>query len=338
MTSESTLAPGKVPNEVLERVVFGRCGRRRQETLLRPGIGLDCAVLELGQDTIALTSDPITAAGVNAGWLAVHIACNDLAACASEPIGILTTILLPAGSTESRLATICQDLHRAAESLNVEILGGHSEVTLGIEQPIVVTTAIGRSGQHRILGASGCKAGDALLMTKAAGLEGTAILATDLADQLSAQINPDMLKRAQGSMNEISVVEDGLAAAGAGASGLHDATEGGIIGAAWEMAEASGLGLTLHSERVPIRVETRAICAALSADPLRLIASGTMLIATSVPDRTAGALTELGIAVSEIGRFHSDRDRRLMTPEGSVPLEPPDRDEIWRILEGQGQG
>lgn len=336
MTSDRPLAPGKVPNEVLERVVFGRCGRRRRETLLRPGVGLDCAVLELGQDTIALTSDPITAAGANAGWMAVHIACNDLAACASEPIGILTTVLLPVGSTENRLATICEDLHRAAESLNVEILGGHSEITLGIEQPIVVTTAIGRSGQQRILGASGCKAGDRLLMTKAAGLEGTAILATDLADRLEGSISPDMLKRAQSFVKEISVVEEGLAAAGSGASGLHDATEGGIVGAAWEMAEASGLGMTLHAERVPIRSETQVICSILGVDPLRLITSGTMLIATPVPERTARALAVRGIAVSEIGRFNSGEARRLTTPEGYLPLEPPDRDEIWRILEGQG--
>ena len=336
MTNDNPLAPGKVPNEVLERVVFGRCGRRRRETLLRPGIGLDCAVLELGQDTIALTSDPITAAGANAGWLAVHIACNDLAACASEPIGVLTTILMPAGSTENRLATICQDLDRAAVSLNVEILGGHSEVTLGIEQPIVVTTAIGRAGGHRVLGASGSEAGDTLLMTKAAGLEGTAILATDLADRLGSHLGRDKLKRAQSFVNEISVVEEGLAAAGAGASGLHDATEGGIVGAAWEMAEAAGLGVTLLSDRVPVRAETQEICSILGVDPLRLIASGTLLIATPVPARTAGALKERGIAVTEIGRFHSDRDRKLTKREGSLPLEPPARDEIWRILEGHG--
>ena len=336
MTSDSPLIPGKVPNEVLERVVFRRCGRRRSETLLRPGIGLDCAVLELGKETIALTSDPITAAGANAGWIAVHIACNDLAACASEPIGILTTILLPAGSTENLLATICRDLDRAAETLNVEILGGHSEVTLGIEQPLVVTTAIGRMSRHRVLGASGCKAGDALLMTKAAGLEGTAIMATDLVNRLRGRIGRDILKQAQSFVDEISVVEEGLAAVDAGASGLHDATEGGIVGAAWEMAEASGLGMTLHSERVPIRRETLAICSVLGVDPLRLIASGTMLIATGVPERTAGALTERGIAVSEIGRFHSGRDRRLITQDGPQRLEPPGRDEIWRILEGQG--
>ena len=293
-------------------------------------------MLGLGQDTIALTSDPITAAGANAGWLAVHIACNDLAACSSEPVGILTTILLPVGSTENRLATICQDLHRAAESLDIEILGGHSEITLGIEQPIIVTTAIGRLGRHRVLGASGCKAGDTLLMTKAAGLEGTAILATDLADRLGSHLGRDKLKRAQSFVNEISVVEAGLAAAGAGATGLHDATEGGIVGAVWEMAEAAGLGVTLLSDRVPIRAETQEICSILGVDPLRLIASGTMLIATPVPERTAGVLKERGIAVSEIGRFHSDGDRTLTTPEGSMPLGPPARDEIWRILEGPG--
>ena len=335
MAKDVALAPGKVPNEILERVVFGRLGRRRPETLLRPGIGLDCAVLGLGQDTIALTSDPITAAGANAGWLAVHIACNDLAACSSEPVGILTTILLPVGSTENRLATICQDLHRAAESLDIEILGGHSEITLGIEQPIIVTTAIGRLGRHKVMGAGGCKPGDALLMTKAAGLEGTAILATDLANRLATFIGTDMLKKAQSFVNEISVVDEGLAAARSGASGLHDATEGGIVGAAWEMAEASGLGLTLHSEHVPIRAETQAICSILGLDPLRLITSGTMLIATPVPERTTGALAKRGIAISEIGSFHSGKARTLVTPEGSMRLEPPARDEIWRVLERQ---
>ncbi len=331
---EEALPAGKVPTEVLERVVFSRLGWRRPETLLRPGIGLDCAVLNFGRSSIALTSDPITAAGRNAGWLAVHVACNDLAACGSEPIGILVTILLPVGSTESSLAAICEDLHRAASSLKVEILGGHSEVALSVRQPIIISTAIGRVVRGNPLAANGCKPGDTLLMTKAAGLEGTAILAADFAERLVEIVEPGLLTRARAFLNEISVVAEGLAAARSGATGLHDATEGGVIGAAWEMATAAGLGLIVYSERVPVRPETLAICSALNVDPLRLISSGSMLIATPSPQRTIRAVQKRGVLITEIGKFNESGDRVLVGAGGASPLEPPARDELWRVLEG----
>src|SRR5215471_5377455 len=166
-----TMRPGKLTPEELATYVFPRRGTSRRDVLVRAGVGRDVAAIDFGAEAAILSTDPITGAGRDAGWLAVHVGCNDVATAGAEPVGILVTLLLAPASAADDARRLMDDAHRAAEELGVEIVGGHSEVTADLSRSIVVVTALGRVSRDRIITAAGARPGDALLLTKAAGLE-----------------------------------------------------------------------------------------------------------------------------------------------------------------------
>ncbi len=327
------MIPGKVPPDLLRRLVYPHLNHR-PDVLVRAGIGQDSAVLDFGPYVCVATCDPITGAVRHLGRLAVHVACNDLAATGAEPVALLLTLLLPVGSAERDLEAIMEEAGRTASALGVAIAGGHTEVTPRVTQTVAVVAAIGRAEQGAYVHGAGARPGDSLLLTKAAGIEGTAILATDLAEELAGRLGADVLERARGFVDDVSVVPEGRVAARAGATAMHDVTEGGVLTAAWEIAEASGLGIELWADAVPIRPETAAICATLGADPLALIGSGAMLITTPAPEVTLGALDRAGIPSARVGVMRPD-GRVLRRGDRTEPLVPAPRDELWRILDAR---
>jgi len=325
------MRPGKVPPELLQRLVYPYLGRR-PDVLVHASWGQDCAVLDFGEWVCVVTTDPITGASRHLGRLAVHVACNDLAATGAEPVGLLLDVLLREGSTEEDLRELMEEAGAAAAEIGIEIVGGHTEVTPGIDRTLVVMTALGKAPRDGFVTTAGARPGDTLVITKAAGLEGTAILATDFASYFSERLGDDLVRRAQAFLQEISVLPEGRVAVRSGAVAMHDATEGGIVGAALEMAHASGVGLELWADRIPVREETRRICELVGIDPLGLISSGSLLIATPDPARTVGALARAGIPAEAVGRFMSDG--RVQIRDGKrTELAPFARDELWRALE-----
>ena len=323
---------GKVPADLLQRLVYPHLGRR-SDVLVHAHVGEDCAVIDFGEWSAVLTTDPITGAGRHLGRYAVHVACNDLATTGAEPVALLLTLLLREGSTPEELEAVMREAGSAAAGLGVEIVGGHTEVTPGIDHTIAVVTALGRARKGALISTAGARPGNAVLLTKSAGVEGTAILATDLADQLRARLGDAVLARARAFLDRISVVPDGLAAARAGASAMHDVTEGGVLGGAWELAEAAGIGIEVHAGVIPIAPETQAICEVLGLDPLRLISSGAMLVATPDPGKMTAALREAGIPAAVVGTMTAHA--RVLVRDGrSGPLPAPERDELWRVLAG----
>ncbi|MGE5617939.1 MAG: AIR synthase family protein [Sphingomonadaceae bacterium] len=329
---------GKLSPSDLERIVFPYLGVRRPDVLVRAAVGEDSAIIDFGDWVCVLSTDPITGATKNAGWLAVHVSCNDVASNGAEPVGVLLTLLLSEQAGEEDLRAVMEDAHRAASELGIEVLGGHTEVTPGLPATIVSSTAVGKAPKSRYVVSSGARPGDALVLTKSAGLEGTAILATDFEDRLWGFLGPEQLVRAQSFRWQISVVQEGLAAAELGATAMHDATEGGVLGAIHEMVTSAGVGVEVWADAVPVREETRAICRFFHADPLKLISSGTLLIAC--PDGTAMAevLTRRGVPAAVIGRLTDPASGRwVICGDRRLPLEPSYRDELWRILES-GRG
>lgn len=202
------LKTGKLSPDALRRLVLGRLGVRRPEVLVHAAFGEDAAAIGVDDQAIVLTADPITGAGARAGWYAVHVCCNDLAAMGAEPIGVLVTLLMPEGCTEADVAALMDDVDAAARELGVEVLGGHTEVAPGVRAPILSLAGVGRAPRDRLLRSSGGRPGQDLLLTKAAALEGTAILAADLAERLAGRVPPDVLERARGFSAELSVVRD----------------------------------------------------------------------------------------------------------------------------------
>jgi hydrogenase maturation factor len=329
---------GKLSPGDLERIVFPYLGVRRPDVLVRAAVGEDSAIIDFGEWVCVISTDPITGATKNAGWLVVHVSCNDVAANGAEPVGVLVTVLLPEKAGEEDLRNLMEEVHRAAGELGIEVLGGHTEVTPGLASTIVSATAVGKAPKDRYVVSSGARAGDALVLTKSAALEGTAILATDFEDRLRGVLGADLLARAQAFRREISVVAEGLAAAAMGATAMHDATEGGVLGAVHEMVTSAGMGVELWVDAVPIRGETRAVCGFFHADPLKLVSSGSMLIACPDGDGMVKGLSAHGIQSAVIGRVTPPELGRWVISGGERrELEPSYRDELWRILEtGRG--
>ena len=326
------LKTGKLDPATLRRLVLDQLGTRRDDVVVHAQFGEDAAAVAFGDEVCVLSSDPITGAGANAGWYAVHVACNDIAAMGARPVGVLATLLFPEGASEDDVARIVRDIHRAAVELEIEVLGGHTEVAPGLTAPIVSMTSVGRARRDRLVTSGGARPGDTLILSKWAALEGTAILATDLAPQLEGKVAPELIARAQGLTARLSVVRDGARAAELGATALHDPTEGGVLGALWEMAEAADVGFEVDASAVPLLEETRQICGVFGADPLRLISSGAMLIACPDLARMLAGLAELRIPATPIGRV-TRRERVVVVSGRREPAGPVVRDELWRILE-----
>lgn len=322
---------GKIPPEILERIVMQPMAEsrvKRADVILRPKTGEDCSAIDLGEEYCVLSTDPITGAAADIGYLAVQINCNDIYSAGAEPVGVLLTVLLPPESEESLLEEMMAGALRAAEERNIEILGGHTEVTDAVAKPVISAAIIGKTRKKKLLSTGGAKAGQDIVMTKWAGTEGTAILAKEWEEGLSAYLTKEELLSAQGLKTQLSVGKEAEIAFDYGATAMHDATEGGILGAVWEVAECSGLGVEVFAEKIPVKEETKKICKAMGIDYLGLISSGTMIIAVEDGAGLVERLKEAGIEAAVIGRL-TEGGRYLLAGDLRLPLNQPKSDALY---------
>jgi hydrogenase maturation factor len=329
---------GKVPLDILKEVVFKNLGVKRDEVVLGPLAGFDGAVIDIGDKSLIVSTDPITGAIERIGWLAVNINANDIATFGVEPAFLLSCILLPENANRQIVETISTQMDRAAKNLGIAIVGGHCEVTPGLANPIVVGCAMGLTEKGNYVTAGGAKLGDKLILTKSVGIEGTAILAADREEQLKKTLKPTMLRNAKKFYDKISVVKDAVAAFKTGAvHAMHDPTEGGLAGGIHEMADASNLGVKIYEEKIRIAPETVKICNFFKIDPLQLIASGSLLIAVerNSADKVVKVLEKNEIAAAVIGEFTSSPEKRFIIRKsgGLEKLVRPLSDHLWLALE-----
>lgn len=314
---------GKLENSELESLILSKFKRVRPESLTVPRVGEDCASLDVAGDLVVLSMDPITSAGDKSlGLLSVHVNCNDAICMGAEPVGLLVTLLLPTDYPTEGIGPIADDLSAAAQIAHVDILGGHTEFTDAVTRPITCTCVVARMPRERKL--PGLAAGDELVMTKSAALEGTAILATEHGDQLTA-LSPALLREAESYFSLLSIVPEGKVALAHGAHAMHDVTEGGILGAAWEICYAAGLGLVLDTAAIPVSSATRSIAAAAGIDPLRLLGSGSLLIGCPDGNAMVEALRQAGIPSAVIGQV---TEAGFRTADGA-PIDPPREDALY---------
>ncbi|MEM2894185.1 MAG: AIR synthase family protein [Candidatus Bathyarchaeia archaeon] len=332
---------GKVPVEWLKRAVFNRLGIPSSRVLRGPGVGEDAAILEMGDRVLAVAADPITGAVEDIGRLMVHINANDIASCGVRPRWLLCIIMLPEGSGSGLLEGIMEDIHSACCEVGVSLIGGHTETVPGLDRPILSGFMMGEAEKGGYVTSSGASPGDVLIMTKSAGIEGTAVLAKDLSWVLKGLVGEDILRRAEGMLNLISVVPEAMRAMEAGGvHSLHDPTEGGILNGVWEMAEASGIGVEIWEASIPVASETRAICEALSIDPLKLLGSGALLISAE-PSRAGGiisAVGDAGVKATVIGRAKEKDEGRILVRESGerTRIEAVEQDHLYIVLDRYG--
>ena len=272
---------GKIPETVLKRSVLKQIRHRRDEVLLGPAIGEDCSVIGLeGDEVIVMSTDPITGTVEDIGTLAVHITANDIASSGADLIGIMLSVLLPENSSEAELKTLMHDIDKVCEQLQIEVIGGHTEVTKAVNQIIVTVTGIGKMKKNLLIKTAGALPGQEIVMTKWAGLEGTAILAKSMEADLLSRYSAEFINQAKNLIDYISVVPESKIARELGVSSMHDVTEGGIFGALWEIAAASRVGLEVYLQKIQLKQETVEICEFFDLNPYMLISSGCMLIVT----------------------------------------------------------
>ncbi len=310
--------------------------------LIGPQIGEDAAVIDAGDRYLVVATDPVTFATDQIGRYTVHVNANDVAVLGARPLWFFVVMLLPENRTTPELAeTIMADVRSGCEDLGVTLAGGHTEITQGIDRPILVGQMLGEVVPTRLVRKTRIAVGDQIVLTRGVAIEGTAILAREKTEQLRGLVDADLLARSAGFLVEpgISVVSAALAAADVGEAvhAMHDPTEGGLATGLFELVAPAGLGLRVIREHIPVFPETQTICTALGLDPLKLIASGALLIAVA-PDGAESvrkAIEAVGIPVAVIGQVCSRSEGITMVSNGSVePLTPPVRDEIARAFEG----
>lgn len=325
---------GKIPENVLERSVFKMIKHRRDDIIVRPGVGLDCAVAKLEPDELlVMSTDPITGASDDLGKLAVNVTANDLASNGATPMGLMITALLPTDAKEKHIKTLMKEIDEECAKLGMEVMGGHTEVTTAVNQIVLSVAGIGKIKKDRMLSAVKVKPGFEIVMTKAIALEGTSIIATSLYDKLLERFPKQLVDDAKAFVDEISVVKEGNIALEHGAVFMHDVTEGGIFGALWEVAKAANLGIEVDLKKIPVRQETIEICNYIDVNPYMLISSGSMVIATERGCELVDKLKKEGIHSAVIGRFTDGHDKVIVNEDEKRYLEQPAVDELYRALE-----
>jgi hydrogenase maturation factor len=328
---KTPLLPGKLPPELL-RELLADLGDLPNEVRLGPALGEDACAIDVPEGTLIAAADPITLTGSDVGAHAVLINANDVAVMGVRPRWFLAVVLLPAGTRESDVRALFDSMRLALEDVGATLVGGHTEVSDAVNQPIVIGQMMGFSPDHRFIRTGGVRAGDLIVQAGFAPVEAAAVLAAEMNPRLDA-VGPDVLALARDAVARpgISVVDAALLATDAGATALHDPTEGGLSAGLHELADASGIQIRIDEEAVLWFEPGRAVCGALGADPWGALASGALLAAFP-PDRAADAcrlLKDRGIPARTIGEavpgsgvLRSDRS----------PLPIFAHDEVARVL------
>jgi hydrogenase maturation factor len=336
-----TYPAGKLPLEDLSRLL-SRYTRTDPRIVVTPGIGKDATVISFGDKHLVAKTDPITFAVDQIGWYAVHINANDVAAMGGIPRWFLATLLLPEGKTGPKeVEEIFSQISKACEELGVILCGGHTEISYGIDRPIVVGQMLGEVDREKLISPDKIRMGDEIILTKGIAIEGTALIAREF-KELDSLLDEKILERCRNLLRSpgISVVREArIASQTVAVRAMHDPTEGGLATGLQEMADAAGVGMLVDMDQIAVLPETALLCQKLKLAPLGLLASGALLIATAERDskKIIRALAAEGISASVIARVW-ERDKGIKLAERGKISDLPSfaRDEVARLFEGSG--
>ncbi|HLC18685.1 MAG TPA: AIR synthase family protein [Thermodesulfobacteriota bacterium] len=337
--TEKKLSAGKLPIKVLERFLK-RYASADTRVVVGAAVGLDSAVIDFDDRYLIAKTDPITFVAEDIGVYAIHINANDIAVMGGIPRWFLATVLLPEGSsTVGSAERIFSQLSRACRGLGVSLCGGHTEVTFGIDRPIVIGQMLGEVEKEGLITSAGARPGDAIILTKGVAVEATSIMArVKEVELLKKGFSRRFVSRCKNFLQNpgLSVLKEAQVAIRSGrVRAMHDPTEGGLASGLHELAIASSCGILVEREKIPVFPETKRLCEFFGLDPLGIIASGSLIISVDPGDapRVARALERSGIRASRIGVVRQKRSGvKILDEKGLRPLGLPERDEITRIL------
>ncbi|MDD3655479.1 MAG: AIR synthase family protein [Atribacterota bacterium] len=330
---------GKLDFSLLERLLGKYQSKTDSRVIIGPKLGEDAAVIDFPDRYLVAKTDPITFATEEIGWYAVQVNANDIATRGAVPKWFQATILLPENkTTEELVANIFSQIQNACEELNITIIGGHTEVSYNLDRPIIVGCMLGEVEKHKLVSTSGAKPGDAIILTKGIVIEGTVIIAREKKEELEARgYQKNFIQRCQNYLYNpgLSVIKEALLANNMEVHAMHDPTEGGLAAGLYEIVQASGVGLLVEREKIPILEEAKILCKEYSLDPLRTITSGTLLIVTSLKSsqKIITLLEENKIKASLIGEIKEQRfGLKIATGGIWQDLKISAKDEITKIF------
>lgn len=331
---------GKLDIRIL-RKLLQRYSTPDEKVLVGPCIGEDAAAIDMGEKVLIVATDPISFATNEIGYYSVMVNANDIATTGAEPRWYTVTILLPElPDTENLVETIFQQIHQACEKLSISLVGGHTEITPGLNRPILVGQMMGEVQRNALIRTGGARPGDLILLSKGICIEGTSIIAREKMEDLRSRgVSTDMIKRAQRFLFDpgISVVEEARLAVQAGrVNSMHDVTEGGLADGLHELSMAAGVKIEVEKDRIPVYEESRIICDAVGLDPLGVIGSGALLI-TAPPSEAEKVLQRAhrdGMAMTQVGRVQEVGAPSviMVTSRGYEPVPYFDRDEVLKVF------
>lgn len=329
---------GKLSDSILKRTVLKQIKNRRGEVLSGAGIGEDCAILRIEGEMVATCVEEYTVDSGRDMLRAIYKSANNLATAGAEPVAVMLSIILPERASEEKLKKLMEAAAQAAGELNIQIAGGHTTVSKYVTRKLAVITAYGKytdtegERKNKPLTTKGAKPGQDIVVSKWIGLEGTAMLAQQKKEELLARYPEHFINEAAGFDRYLSIIPEAATARKSGVCVMHDASEGGIMATLWELAESSGVGLSIDMKKLPIRQETVEVCEFCDANPYELLSGGCLVMTTEDGNGLVEALLQQNIPAVVVGKITQGNDRILYNGEEKRYLDKPKMDEIHRFL------
>ncbi len=338
---------GKISESILKRSVLKQIEKVHSEVLKGAGVGEDCAFLswekhddnkDADSGGMAVSTQTVALGISDAAFLAVMAAAGALART------VTLAVTLPEGAEEILLRELMEQALDCCRKLKIQIVGGHTEVSRSVRQPVVTATVIGEYQKNAVLKdaekekqAAGktdvySPAGLDIVVSKWIGMEGTSIIAKEKERELLKRFPPVLVKMAGEQREYLSVASEAATALKSGVYAMHDVRNGGIFGALWEISRKLGVGLCVDLKKIPVRQETIEICEFYNLNPYELISGGMLIMLTRDGQRLAEDLENKGINGIVIGSTNDGNDKIIVNQEEIRYLEPPVPDEINKLL------
>jgi len=311
-------------------------GKEDERVVIGPRFGEDCAVIDIGTEYLVAKTDPISFATKDIGWYAVHVNANDVASMGAKPAWFQASILCPVETHKEGVEEVFRQIDATCKELNIAVTGGHTEITSSVRHMVVVGDMHGIVKKDMLVTSSGARPNHLIAMTKKAGIEGTSILIQERREILKNKLPTSLMDEALAIKTKlgISVVREALLAAKHNVTSMHDATEGGVSMALFEMAYSSSTMFEINLDKIPILSSTSAICNYFGINPLGLISSGTLLLTIEESNWKAlsKAFQEAGILATPIGIVKKGSNVSAISKGKKVPFVYYEQDEITKVL------
>ncbi len=325
---------GKLTNEQLNNYIFKNIDLKRREVLHGGGIGADTAVMDFGGDLIVASTDPITGADKNLGILSINVSINDIACQGAEPVGVLLSVLIPPDADLEQLNELVVEANEECNKLNLDIIGGHTEVTDAVNKIIITATAIGRVKKENLLDYTKIEVGDVVAISKHIAIEGSSIIYSSKKDEVKDILTESEIDELEHSVNLLSVLEESEIAVKYGVRHMHDITEGGVYGALTETSKLIEKNIVVNKDDIPVKASTLKIAKHFKLDVYRLISSGSMIFI--MPEKNFNNFKEecksRKILVTKVGKIKEGENLTVVSSEGEMVLSEISPDELYRVL------